>query len=299
MNTFDDLVSKYPTKTACHHCSFQNLDKLSMAVGKEIACALRRVTLPADSTTPHIAIMVSHGLGLVAAILGTLKVGAIPLVIIDENDPRTSCLDEYVQILLADTMHIESLLARGINVPPTLVLNTAVLTTQGVSGVVLRKSIHFPSFDGYDKMALYQKRITLVTHDALHDCLVQHQDHICLRCDAEGQPKGIEKDVIPLWRIHEEVDGWHDEPKVLQQTTETHIESDSSHNLHPSSNHHPHPHSRPTHHAPTSSSTVVQQHICQLIQHIKGRRPPPSASFSGIGNTRNSDLFLPLTFLTH
>ena len=290
MDTFDDKVTRFPKKTACHQCSFKILEILAVAVGKENACALRRVTLPAETTIPHIAIMISPGLGLVAAILGTLKVGAIPLFITDEYDPRTSCLDEYCQILLADTIHIESLLARSINVPPTLVLNTAALTVQGVSGIVLRKSIHLPSFDGYDKVSLFQKRCQTVTHETLHDCLVQHQNYMCLRCDTEGQLEGTEEGVIQLWRIHDETADWHEE---TEQTTDAHIASVASINIHPSSNHHPQSSSHPTHQA-VSSNTAVQHHICQLIQHIKGRKPPPSASFAAIGNAHDSRIpFLP------
>ena len=288
MDDFDALVQRFPTKTACHHCSFKILDVLAVAVGKEIACALRRVTLPAESTAPHIAIMMSPGLGLVAAIVGTLKVGAIPLIITDEYDPRTSSLDEHCQILLADTMHIESLLAREINVPPTLVFNTAALTVQGVSGIVLKKAIHLPSFDGYDKVSLLQKRRAMVTHETL----VQHQNCMYLRCDTEGQLEGMEEGingVVRLWRIHDVTEDWNEESEEKQPTTESQTETNSSVHLHPSTSPHSHPSSYPSHHT-ISSSVAVQHHICQLIQRIKGTRPPPTASFAAIGS---------LSLLTH
>jgi acyl-CoA synthetase (AMP-forming)/AMP-acid ligase II len=57
--------------------SYSQLDDIATYLGKELACAIK--VAPVDEgrdETPLVAVMMTRGVGLVAAILGILKAGA-------------------------------------------------------------------------------------------------------------------------------------------------------------------------------------------------------------------------------
>ena len=191
LDLFEQHVKKAPASPALilengSVCSYQVLNALAEAVGKEAACATKGSS---TDEAPLVGVMISRGIGLVAAILGVLKSGSayVPVDPKFPPDRQTYIFGQAkLQLLITDAECFEQALSLGVKVPPTLVLNLAAMQTNGLVGNVIQRSLHLPSFDGYDKLNLMRTGRAQVANRIDGGLM-----YVLYTSGSTGKPKGV------------------------------------------------------------------------------------------------------------
>ncbi len=306
----DSISSATARETDGESCSYHSLDAISNAVGQEVACALRRLMLPPDGTVvPRIAVITEEQRGIVTvvAIIGIIKAAAIPVVITPHHAHQLT--PGRFHLLITNPPYVDLQLdGTTDHWPPTLVLNPAAITCQGLTGKVLLRAIHLPSFDGFDKVTLLHRRRAAITNRHMLNCIVDDTEsgYVYYQVfDFEGDDGSIsssksscgksEVDRIALWRTAqwrgEKVgsgQGWvHQQPSSSSssysysnnRTSSRYANSSSSSSYSNSST----CTNSNSSNLNSSNSDIIAHHICTVVAQVRGRRPGPSSSFAALG----------------
>ena len=191
LDLFEQNVKRAPAAPALilengNVFSYQVLNALAEAVGKEAACATKGAS---TDDAPLVGVMITRGVGLVAAILGVLKSGSayVPVDPKFPPDRQTYIFGQAkLQLLITDAECFEQALSMGVKVPPTLVINLAAMQTNGLVGNVIQRSLHLPSFDGYDKAALMRNGRAHVANRIDGGLM-----YVLYTSGSTGKPKGV------------------------------------------------------------------------------------------------------------
>ena len=171
--------------------SYQMLNMLAVEIGKEVASAVHCVQLTeGDDSPPLVAVMLTRGIGLIAAILGVLKAGSayVPIDPAFPPDRQTYIFEQAkCQLLLTDADCFEQALSLGVKVPPTLVLNTPVMQPTGLGDHnIIARSLHLSHGDNYNKQVLLDAGRARVTSRKDGGLM-----YVLYTSGSTGKPKGV------------------------------------------------------------------------------------------------------------
>ena len=209
LSAFENHVQLYPKQIALvledeQSFSYQYLDCIATAIARELVCAMNHVQSitvnqnisSATSTceTPLIAIMMTRGVGIIASFLAVLKVGAA-FVPIDPSFPperqfhilsHSQCL-----VLLSDGVSLEQAMDAGVQLPPTLVIDSSAIMPDGLEDdAIISRTLHLPSSlfhrGNKEKDALILTALQLVSTRVNGGLL-----YVLYTSGSTGKPKGV------------------------------------------------------------------------------------------------------------
>jgi non-ribosomal peptide synthetase component F len=160
VDSFEDQVRSSPLSTALilengTSFSYQHLSEIASSLARELACALELTNQDKECEgTPLVAIMMTRGVGFVSAVLAILKAGGayVPVDPAFPPDRQTHIFaHSKCQILITDSESLQLALSLGVIVPPTLVVNTSIISSTTILTELIEESLYLPSFETMNK----------------------------------------------------------------------------------------------------------------------------------------------------
>lgn len=172
--------------------SYLNVNDFATCIAKELACAVESASdILNDSETPLVAVMMTRGIGLVSAILGILKAGAayVPVDPAFPPDRQTHIFTHSnCKLLITDEESLQLALSLGVQIPPTLVINSHIQLIEGdtLQEPLISRSLFLPSFGSLNKIAILSKAREKVSY---------REDgglaYVLYTSGSTGKPKGV------------------------------------------------------------------------------------------------------------
>lgn len=172
--------------------SYRDVDDVATCIAKELACAVESASaVEIDSETPLVAVMMTRGVGLVSAILGILKAGAA-YVPVDPSFPPDRQMHIFshsnCKMLITDEESMQLAQSLGVEVPPTLIINSSILLVNGrvQFHTIITGRLHLPLFDNLNKVAILsiaREKVSVRKDGGLA--------YVLYTSGSTGKPKGV------------------------------------------------------------------------------------------------------------